>query len=108
MPKSRLTLPPPRVRADQLPAWSFDAFESARYQVTSLASEIERLSGPRLADVGADPAVGEELEPTDDAVAQGEVSVQELPRAPVAHGDAEPVAEMVFGVVRDVDAMATA
>jgi hypothetical protein len=98
-----------RVSCDEFLVRSSNPFEGARYQIAVFGGiKIEGFARAGLARIGCDATAREKLQPPSEATPQGEVTVQELSRASIAHGDTEAVTEMVFGVSRHVDAMATA
>src|ERR1019366_6558241 len=111
-------LPPARVGVDERARRPLDALEGARDELARaigalvsgalVAREVQGFAGLRVAPVGRDAAVREEAQATVHPAPQRQMALEKVARPAVTHGDAEPVAEVVLGVPRHEDTVATA
>src|ERR1700690_3234114 len=97
-----------RIRLHDLFRGTLDVLDRARDEVTAFTCKIQRFADAGLARVRNDRAVQEKLEPAVHASPEREVPVQKISGAPIAHGDAEAVAEVVLGFLGAVDAVVAA
>jgi hypothetical protein len=81
---------------------------AATRDFAAIGGEVERLARLRVASVRHDRAVAEELEPAVEPPAHRQVALEEIAGPSITDRDAETVAEVIFGVPRDVDAVAPA